>query len=104
LDELAVAQAGLGHLGLQAVVVLFGSHRKSPAILHQRGQPVAGHGHAVALGFQLGRVRRFQILFVLLVAGGLLLGQKFLGFVFIQAAHGGAADLRSAGSAAGSSQ
>jgi hypothetical protein len=88
LGELAVAQAGLGHLGLQAVVVFLGSQGEGLAVAHQRGQPIVGQGQPVALDLQLGWIGRFQVFLVLLVAGGLLLGQKLLGLVLGEAAHG----------------
>jgi len=87
LYELPVPQAGLGHFGLEAVLVLFRGQGQGATVLGQAGQPLAGQGQAVAVGLQVFRVGRLQVFLLFLFPGGLLLGQQLLGLVFIQPAH-----------------
>lgn len=95
LNKLAVAQAGFGHLGFKAVVFLFRRQGQGPVVLEQGRHPIAGHGQTVAVGFQLGRVRRFQAFIFCFLERCLPFGQKIFGFVLVQAAH-----LRTAGNGA----
>ncbi|KMY66366.1 hypothetical protein AAU61_18110 [Desulfocarbo indianensis] len=75
LYELPVPQAGLGHFGLEAVLVLFWGQGQGAAVLGQAGQPLAGHGQAVAVGLQILGVGRLQVFLFFLFPGGLLLGE-----------------------------
>lgn len=91
LNKLAVAQAGFGHLGFKAVMFLFRRQGQGAVVLEQGGHPIAGHGQTVAVGFQLGRVRDFQVFVFCLLERCLPFGQKLFGFIFVQASQVGPA-------------